>query len=100
MYPTDGYVNNKRANYPFGETNGNSYKSHNSFSKLGTCTYSGYTSTVFEPADEYKGDFARTYFYMITCYEEKLADWYSKNSESRISSFRNSPNLSFLFLTL
>ena len=83
MYPTDGYVNNKRANYPFGETNGNSYKSHNSFSKLGTCTYSGYTSTVFEPADEYKGDFARTYFYMITCYEEKLADWYSKNSESR-----------------
>ena len=25
---------------------------------------------VFEPADEYKGDFARAYFYMATCYEE------------------------------
>ena len=83
MYPTDGFVNNKRGNYPFGKTNGNSYKSHNDFSKLGTCTYPGYTGTVFEPADEYKGDFARTYFYMVTCYEEKLADWYSKNSESR-----------------
>jgi len=81
MYPTDGYVNNKRGNYPFGETSGNTYKSHNSFSKLGTCTVSGYTGTVFEPADEYKGDFARTYFYMITCYEEKLADWYNGNAD-------------------
>ena len=83
MYPTDGYVNNMRGNYPFGETNGEVYKSANNFSKLGACTYSGYTGRVFEPADEYKGDFARTYFYMVTCYEEKLADWYSKNSESR-----------------
>jgi endonuclease I len=83
IYPTDGYINNRRSNYPFGETNGNTYKSHNSFSKLGSCTVSGYTGTVFEPADEYKGDFARTYFYMVTCYEEKLADWYSKNAESR-----------------
>jgi len=83
IYPTDGFVNGKRANYPFGETNGNEYKSANDFSKLGTCTYPGYTGIVFEPADEYKGDFARTYFYMVTCYEEKLADWYSSNSESR-----------------
>ena len=83
IYPTDGYVNGKRSNYPFGETSGNKYKSANDFSKLGNCTYPGYTGIVFEPADEYKGDFARTYFYMITCYEEKLADWYSKNSDSR-----------------
>ena len=77
LYPTDGYVNNKRSNYPFGETNGESYKSANDFSKLGNCTYEGYTGTVFEPNDEYKGDFARTYFYMVTCYEEKLPDWYT-----------------------
>ena len=38
---------------------------------------------MFEPNDEYKGDFARTYFYMVTCYEEKLADWYTSHSESR-----------------
>ncbi len=76
MYPTDKLVNNKRSNHPFGETNGETYKSNNSFSKLGKCTYPGYTGTVFEPNDEYKGDFARTYFYMVTCFEEKLPDWY------------------------
>lgn len=25
---------------------------------------------VWEPADEYKGDFARAYFYIVTCYED------------------------------
>ena len=83
IYPTDAYVNNRRANYPFGETTGNTYTSANDFSKVGTCTYSGYSGTVFEPNDEYKGDFARTYFYMVTCYEEKLPDWYNNYSESR-----------------
>ena len=81
IYPTDGKVNGMRANYPFGETNGETYKSANNFSKLGACTYSGYTGRVFEPADEYKGDFARTYFYMVTCYEEKLQDWYNGNAD-------------------
>ena len=83
LYPTDGTVNGKRSNSPFGETKGESYKSAGEFSKLGTCTYPGYTGTVFEPNDEYKGDFARTYFYMVTCYEEKLSDWYSNCSDSR-----------------
>ena len=77
LYPTDGFVNNKRSNYAFGETNGESYKSANDFSKLGAYTYPGYTGTVFEPNDNYKGDFARTYFYMVTCYEEKLPDWFT-----------------------
>ena len=30
----------------------------------------GGSTRVFEPADEYKGDFARTYFYMVTCYQD------------------------------
>ena len=84
IYPTDKCVNGKRASYPFGETNGETYKSENNFSKLGACTYSGYSGTVFEPADEYKGDFARTYFYMVTCYEEKLHDWYTNFSTTDV----------------
>ena len=76
VYPTDKFVNAQRANNPFGETNG-SWKSINDFSKLGDCTYPGYTGTVFEPNDIYKGDFARTYFYMVTCYEENIAKWYT-----------------------
>ncbi len=83
MYPTDKVVNNKRGNNPFGETANPSWKSANDFSKLGPCSVEGYTGVVFEPNDEYKGDFARTYFYMVTCYEEKLPDWYSSNAESR-----------------
>lgn len=88
MYPTDGYVNNKRGNNPFGETNGESYKSANNFSKLGKCTYPGYTGTVFEPNDEYKGDFARTYFYMVTCYEEQIPTWYTSfsNQEGMVAT--------------
>ena len=83
MYPTDKMVNGKRGNNPFGETNGETFKSANDFSKLGKCTYPGYNGTVFEPNDLYKGDFARTYFYMVTCYEEKLPDWYANYSESQ-----------------
>ena len=83
MYPTDKIVNNKRGNNPFGETNGESYKSANDFSKLGKCTVEGYTGTVFEPNDEYKGDFARTYFYMVTCYEEQIPTWYTSYPESQ-----------------
>ena len=78
VYPTDKLVNNKRGSYPFGETNGESYKSAGNFSKLGRCTYPGYSGTVFEPNDEYKGDFARSYFYMVTCYEDKVSGWNSE----------------------
>ena len=70
LYPTDKYVNNQRGNYPYGETNGGTYKSKNG-SKLGSSTFSGYSGTVFEPIDEYKGDFARSYFYFVTCYENQ-----------------------------
>ena len=75
VYPTDGYVNNRRSNYPFGENAGEEYKSNGGFSKLGKCTTPGYSGRVFEPADEYKGDFARSYFYMATCYEDKINGW-------------------------
>lgn len=78
VVPTDGYVNNRRSNYPFGETKGESYKSANGFSKVGKCTYPGYAGTVFEPNDEYKGDFARIYFYMVTCYESRVSTWNSE----------------------
>ena len=77
LYPTDGYVNNRRSNYPFGETNRPTYTSDNGFNRLGPSSVSGYSGTVFEPADEYKGDFARTYFYMATCYEDRIANWSS-----------------------
>lgn len=68
LYPTDGYVNNQRSNFPFGECSGGTTLP-NGKGRKGTSTYPGYTGTVFEPVDEYKGDFARTYFYFATRYE-------------------------------
>jgi endonuclease I len=75
LYPSDGYVNNRRSNYPFGEVSSPTYTSNNSYTKLGNCSYPGYTDVVFEPADELKGDMARTYFYMVTAYEDKVTGW-------------------------
>jgi endonuclease I len=79
LYPTDGYVNGKRSNYPFGEVGTASWTSTNG-SKLGTSNYPGYTGIVFEPIDEYKGDFARTYFYMATRYENIISGWENNDS--------------------
>ena len=68
LYPTDKYVNAERANFPYGETN-NPTKTYINGSKKGPGAPAfGYTSTVFEPTDEFKGDLARTYFYMATRY--------------------------------
>ena len=76
LYPTDGMVNNKRSNYPFGEVGNAAYISANGGSKLGSARNGlGYSGTVFEPIDEYKGDFARTYFYMSVCYRDKRLDY-------------------------
>lgn len=69
VYPTDGKVNGMRSNYPFGEVASDAPGSENGFSKWGKCKTPGYSHTVFEPNDEYKGDFARTYFYFATRYK-------------------------------
>ncbi len=78
VYPTDGYVNGRRSNFPYGEVNSATYTSGNGC-KLGSCVFPGYTGTVFEPIDEYKGDFARTYFYMVTRYENVISNWNAPN---------------------
>jgi len=70
LYPTDGFTNGKRGNFPLGEVSNASWTGNNS-SKLGSNTFPGFSGTVFEPADEYKGDFARTHFYMATRYIDK-----------------------------
>ena len=90
LYPTDGWVNNKRGNDPFGEVGPGYASSYSEFSKWGSARSDlGYSGNVFEPNDEYKGDFARTYFYMVTCYESYVN---SKNQSRQITSW-NCPML-------
>ncbi len=70
VLPSDGYVNNRRSNYPHGEVTSTEYKSEDGC-LLGTGTGSG---RCFEPKDCYKGDIARIYFYFVTCYQDKLSN--------------------------
>lgn len=74
VYPTDGYVNNRRGNYAFGEVGNASWTSRNG-SKLGTCSTPGFNGTVFEPIDEYKGDIARALMYVSVRYYQEDSSW-------------------------
>jgi endonuclease I len=74
LYPCDAHVNGNRGAYPYGEVASPAWMSLNG-SKVGPCSYPGYSETVFEPIDAYKGDLARTYFYMSTRYYSEDAGW-------------------------
>ena len=85
IYPTDGYVNSKRSNYPYGKADKIVLYPSQNGSKLGysnTNSIFGADIIVFEPIDAFKGDFARTYFYMATCYQDKIAGW-KNNGEAK-----------------
>lgn len=69
VIPTNSEVNSARGAYPYSEV-ANPTTTFGNGSKVGNSTFPGYSNTAFEPADEYKGDVARIYFYMITCYND------------------------------
>lgn len=71
IYPTDGYVNNRRGSHPFGEVGSVHWTSLNG-SKLGVNSFGNYRGVVFEPIDEFKGDIARALLYFGTRYEDQM----------------------------
>ena len=95
VYATDCKANNNRSSYLYGEFTGDStaYSSNKcaetgklskgTDNSIAPYTYNNQTyaptetwsGKVYEPADEYKGDLARSYFYMATCYADKCAGW-------------------------
>ena len=83
IFPTDGKVNGIRSNYPYGEVTSASTTTLNG-SKLGTGNNFGYTGTVFEPRNEYKGDFARAQLYMAVRYEDLINSWYSNGTANDV----------------
>lgn len=70
IFPSDGDANMAKSNYPLGEVGQTTFD--NGTSKVGYPVngQGGGASRVFEPDDQYKGDFARVYFYMVTCYQQ------------------------------
>ncbi|MEP6674300.1 MAG: endonuclease [Ferruginibacter sp.] len=83
IFPVDGKVNGERNNYPYGEVTSPTITTQNG-SKLGTGNNFGYTATVFEPRNEYKGDFARAQLYMAVRYEDVINTWYSNGSANDV----------------
>jgi len=81
VVPSDGYVNSRRSNFPFGEISSPTWTSLNG-SKVGSNTYPGYIGTVFEPIDEFKGDIARMLLYFAVRYEDEVTSgtWDAHNS--------------------
>lgn len=70
LYPSDGAANQAKLNYPFGMTQNPRF--NNGVTRVGPANVGlgGGSANVFEPADEYKGDFARACFYMATVYDD------------------------------
>lgn len=86
IVPTDGKVNGERSNYMFGEVSGGetwgtgklgtskSITTTNTIKNNGGSITTSLSSTAFEPADKYKGDFARMYMYMVIRYKPGNSD--------------------------
>lgn len=83
LFASDGKVNSVRNNYPFGNVSSVNYTSMYG-GKRGTGSNFGYSGTVFEPIDEYKGDIARAFFYMATRYENLIAGWQNNGNANDV----------------
>lgn len=76
--PTDGKVNGMRSDYPYGVVTNPTWTSQNG-SKLGPNTTPGYSGTVFEPINAFKGDIARMILYFVTRYQSQIPGFTSGN---------------------
>jgi endonuclease I len=85
IYPSDGSTNQSKNDNPLGVVSGTPTKD-NGVSKIGPANYPDYSGNVFEPADKYKGDFARSYFYMATAYEHYKNLWDTTKPENMMQN--------------
>uniref|UniRef100_UPI0027120C70 endonuclease I family protein n=1 Tax=uncultured Muribaculum sp. TaxID=1918613 RepID=UPI0027120C70 len=65
LMPCEQKINSSKSNYPMGKVT--SVKTDNGCTRIGTGN-EGYQ--LWEPADKWKGDFARGYMYMATAYQQ------------------------------
>lgn len=72
LNPSDQRANSQKSNYAPGHVQKGDKFDNGSF-RMDSKSKSQYGYICWEPAEEYRGDFARTYFYMATAYE--YLDW-------------------------
>ncbi len=66
LMPSDSKANSAKSNYPMGVVTSTTWQN-------GSIVIGNSNDTnvkVWEPEDKWKGDFARTYMYMVTCYSD------------------------------
>ncbi len=80
LNPSDADANSRKGNYPLAELESVSWDNGVTF--VGKATINGSSVNAFEPCDEYKGDFARTYMYMFTCYQNLTYQYTWMNYEN------------------
>ncbi|MGB1216645.1 MAG: endonuclease, partial [Saprospiraceae bacterium] len=81
IVPSDSEVNSIKSNYPMGESNSPNTSTMNGCNR-GLNSTTGYNGQIFEPIDEYKGDFARILLYISTRYAHEAADWESNYTDA------------------
>lgn len=75
LNPSDATANSAKSNYTMAVVDG-TVSFTNGMIKVGKSnSRPGGLIDAWEPSDEYKGDFARGYMYMVTCYEDYSNDW-------------------------
>ena len=104
LYPTDGYSNGQHNNYPYSEVTAPTYTSVNG-SKLGTNIFPGFATSgiearAFEVIDEFKGDIARNYFYMVTRYQNNMAAWQTNSNADDVLDGTTWPSLDDWYIKL
>lgn len=86
LNPSNIDANSRKSNYPLGEIGTLTWDNGVTFVGKPVSGQGGGSNMVYEPADEYKGDFARVFMYMFTTYEniswQDKYDWmYNKGSD-------------------
>ncbi len=79
LNPSDQDANSRKSNYPLGELTSVSWDNGVTF--VGKANIDGSSQNAYEPCDEYKGDFARVFMYMFTCYQDLTWEYTWMNYE-------------------
>ena len=79
LNPSDQNANSRKSNYPLGELTSVSWENGVTF--VGKANIDGSSMNAYEPCDEYKGDFARVFMYMFTCYQDLTWEYTWMNYE-------------------
>lgn len=95
LNPSESKANSRKGNYPLAELGSVSWT--NGWTSVGSpkSGQGGGAGTCYEPADEYKGDFARVFMYMFTVYDDiswasNTAWMYDTSSDLMLKSWAQS----------